>query len=173
MQTITFTERYEVRAAGGPTYDAGQTVDLPDDSAQHFISRRVAVAGKPAEGGEPGDNGGGNTKKNTPPGNPDPNIKNAALTELGLPTEAIAELSTKGVVTVEQFAAYAADNNLQQLPKVGKATARQIAAALAKLTEEQGGDGAPDGDGDDDPGNDENSSDENNNEENTENSEQS
>lgn len=152
---ITFIKRYEVQAADGPTYDAGQTVDLPKDSAQHFIARKVAVVGQPAESGAPGDNAGGSTKKNTPPDNPDPIVQNPALTELGLPTEAIAELATQGVVTVEQFAAYAADNDLQQLPKVGKATARQIAAALADLTEE------PDSDGDGDPGDNDNSSDDN------------
>lgn len=39
---IKFTKGYAVKAAKGETYKEGQTVDLPDRSAQHFLNRGVA-----------------------------------------------------------------------------------------------------------------------------------
>lgn len=39
---IKFIRDYEVQAEGGEKYRAGQTVDLPRNSAQHFINRGAA-----------------------------------------------------------------------------------------------------------------------------------
>ena len=47
---IIFTRTVTVQAADGPTFTAGQTYDLPDDSCHHWTSRGIAevVADEPA-----------------------------------------------------------------------------------------------------------------------------
>lgn len=47
MKTIRFLRDYEVQAEGGPKYEAGQKVSLSVASAQHFLTRRVAVESPP------------------------------------------------------------------------------------------------------------------------------
>lgn len=39
---IQFLRSYTVQAVDGPTYEAGQRIDLPEPSAMHFITRGVA-----------------------------------------------------------------------------------------------------------------------------------
>jgi hypothetical protein len=40
---IKFTKDYQVKAAGGPSYKAGEVVyDLPQRSEEHFVARGVA-----------------------------------------------------------------------------------------------------------------------------------
>jgi len=50
---ITFLIDYAVDAEGGETYAAGDVVDLPEASAEHFVKRGVAEAIEPKRRGRP------------------------------------------------------------------------------------------------------------------------
>ena len=58
MPEVRFTRSYTVKDGSGKRYKAGEVVDLPEASANHFISRRAAVpvgaegAAPEAEAGE-------------------------------------------------------------------------------------------------------------------------
>lgn len=45
---ITFLKNYKVKAADGDEYVEGETYELSDESAQHFVSRGLAVDPKQA-----------------------------------------------------------------------------------------------------------------------------
>ena len=43
MPEVRFTRNYTVKDGSGTKYRAGEVVDLPEASAQHFINRQAAV----------------------------------------------------------------------------------------------------------------------------------
>jgi len=42
MPKVKFTKDYEVRSADRESYEAGQEINLSEESANHFVSRGVA-----------------------------------------------------------------------------------------------------------------------------------
>ena len=53
MAKITFLIDYAVDAEGGEAYAAGDVVELPEASAEHFVKRGAAEAIEPKRRGRP------------------------------------------------------------------------------------------------------------------------